>query len=248
MYKILIAEDEPLIRRELSMLADWSALGLDLVGQAENGLHALTMAHTLKPDILLTDVRMPGMDGLTLIEKLQQQYHMQYIIVSGYSDFEYALHALRLGVIDYLLKPIDPLMLEDALKRLVSLMESTHVSALQTNEPRIEIGGYIQQALAYIDEHYAEELNVGVLAKHLHISEGYVSKIFIRGTGMRFSEYVNHHRVLKAIELLQSEKWMIYEVAEMVGYKEYRYFSTVFKNYTHLTPAQFKERLYPPGS
>ncbi|HBF38748.1 MAG TPA: hypothetical protein DDW50_15695 [Firmicutes bacterium] len=107
MFKVLIVEDETILRKGLIGKIDWKQYQLELAGEATDGKEALIKVAELNPDIVLTDIRMPEMDGLQFIAKAQpQQPQIRFIIISGYNDFDYARQALRLGVIDYLLKPI----------------------------------------------------------------------------------------------------------------------------------------------
>lgn len=110
MYKVLLADDEPIALAGISMLADWSELGFEICGMCSNGEEALAAAESWQPDLIITDIRMPGLDGLELIERIRQKqapgYDPIFIIMSGYSDFQYARTALQFGVKHYLLKPV----------------------------------------------------------------------------------------------------------------------------------------------
>ena len=119
MLKVLIADDETLGCELIKMSIDWGALGLEVSGTAYNGLEALEMALKIKPDIVITDVRMAGLDGLSLIEGIRNaRLDCRFIIISGYPDFSYAQKALKLSVFEYILKPIDEVTLTEALIRL----------------------------------------------------------------------------------------------------------------------------------
>lgn len=107
MLKVIIADDEQRICRLVQVLADWESLGMEVVGTAENGFEALNLIKETHPDILITDIRMPGCDGLELIRQAKLTCaHLEVVIISGYAHFEYAQNAIRYGVGNYLLKPI----------------------------------------------------------------------------------------------------------------------------------------------
>lgn len=109
MYRLLIADDEELVRRGLTALIEREAPATTVVGVAVDGLEALEMARRCNPDVVLTDIRMPGLDGLDLIARLRELAPPpRCIILSGYNEFDYARRAVGLGVADYLLKPVDP--------------------------------------------------------------------------------------------------------------------------------------------
>ena len=123
MKKVFIVDDEFLVRLGVKTTVNWEANGLSIVGEASNGFEALKMIHELGPDILITDIKMPDMDGLQLIARLQEQEtgprKMQIIILSNYSDFNYARQAIRYGVSQYILKSeINEEKLTEALKNL----------------------------------------------------------------------------------------------------------------------------------
>lgn len=107
MYSVLIVDDEPMAREAVRLAADWEEYGFQIVGECENGEEALLMVERARPDLILTDIRMPDMDGLELAKKVLAQYKDTiFIILSGYDEFEYAKRALKLGIQYYILKPI----------------------------------------------------------------------------------------------------------------------------------------------
>ena len=125
MLKVIIADDEERVCRLIHMLIDWQALNMELAGTASNGLEALELVRTCHPDILITDIRMPGCHGLELIERAkQEQPQLEIVIISGYAHFEYAQSAIRHGVGDYLLKPIDKTELMQTMRKLADRCRS----------------------------------------------------------------------------------------------------------------------------
>ena len=107
MYKVFLIEDEIVIREALERMIPWNEYGFELVGKAKDGEIALPMIRKTKPDVLITDIKMPFMDGLTLSSIVKKEFpEIRIVIVSGYDDFEYARKAIAIGVDDYLLKPI----------------------------------------------------------------------------------------------------------------------------------------------
>jgi two-component system response regulator YesN len=121
MYRVLIADDESFIRVGLKCLLDWEGLGFSIVGEAEDGEEAYRKIKELQPDVVLLDIRMPGMTGLELVSKLraeQPEFSGRILILSGCSEFKYAQEAIRLGVTSYLTKPVDGNKLEEVLKTI----------------------------------------------------------------------------------------------------------------------------------
>ena len=132
MYKVVVVEDESMVRKGIILTIDWSALDCVVVGDAANGEEGVELVDRLKPDIVVSDVKMPRMDGVEMIEQLRKQgCKAKFIILTAYSDFKYAQSALRLGVSDYLLKPLKDGELEGAVRKILSVVE---VGATQAEE------------------------------------------------------------------------------------------------------------------
>ena len=124
LYRVLLVDDEEDIRVGISRKMDWAPLGFALVGEAENGRDALELAETLEPDLVLTDIKMPFMDGLSLSEIVKEEFpKIKIIIISGYDDFEYARQAIKAGVDQYLLKPVTRMTLRNVLLELKEKIE-----------------------------------------------------------------------------------------------------------------------------
>lgn len=137
MYRVLIADDEALIREGIKCLFDWEALGFTIAGEAANGEQACQAILTQQPDLVLMDIRMPGMSGLDVIHMVREQgFSGKIIILSGYSDFKYAQEAIRLGVQYYLTKPIDEDELEDILHSIRTELDKTRATIGTTNHYR----------------------------------------------------------------------------------------------------------------
>ncbi|WP_195985941.1 response regulator [Clostridium sp. D33t1_170424_F3] len=119
LYRVIVVDDEEEIREGIIRKIDWETLGFEVAGSAENGLDALEMAEHLHPDVVMTDIKMPFMDGLGLCKKISEQMpSVKLIIFSGFDDFEYAQKAIKLNVAEYMLKPVNAQELSETLKKL----------------------------------------------------------------------------------------------------------------------------------
>lgn len=258
MLKVVIVEDERLTRKGLVLTTPWEELGCKVVGEATNGMDGIEVIQSLKPHIVITDVRMPKMDGIEMIRNLKDKVTSQYVIISGHDDFKYAQQAISLGVKEYLLKPVEDEKLFDALNKLVKdinqnkdvlLDNSIDTNGLiEFNEYTYQgqIDGkkkYVVNAIKIIEKDYFKEVNIKEVADNLFITESYLSRLFKKETGYTFVDYLTRFRIKKAIQLLQDDSIKIYQVAELVGFKDSRYFSSIFKKYINLTPTELKEKL-----
>ncbi|MFC3772874.1 response regulator [Paenibacillus sp. GCM10012303] len=124
MFKVLLIDDEKAIIEGLSAIISWSRLNCEVIGSAYNGQVGVEQAALLQPDIIVTDIRMPYVDGLQMIEAIQRtQPHVQFIILSGYSDFKYAQKGIELGIKQYVLKPVEEKELEASLAAIVQKLD-----------------------------------------------------------------------------------------------------------------------------
>lgn len=405
MYKMIVIDDEYLVRLGIRETIDWKVHQIEIVGEADNGLEGLRLIETLKPDIVLTDIKMPVMDGIELIKRIKD-YDCIPVILSGYKDFDYAKETLENGAYSYLLKPIDndelvavvtqalrklldqrkknrylqhldyqlPHLGKRLLKQLVEgafneLEEVLHslrlyeiplpeegrliyaeaydVDRLYKEEDvkealatfysllsgRLEKEGIdhfgfsdeselvllvkgitdrelaerieacliryeqdhrvvlsigisdpyvclshlpkhyeqavqasrsklfptlntvsvynshikkykpqVIQAMKYIADHYHENLTVKAVADALYISDSYLMHLFRENVGKTFNEVLTEYRMLMAKKLLLTHQYKVYEIAEMVGYSDVKYFSQVFRKYEGMSPSEFAER------
>lgn len=384
-YKVLLVDDEPLIVKNLKQTIPWDQLRCQLIGEARNGKRALEVCEQQMPDLVITDIRMPKVDGMELIENLRNMSEGRYfptvIILSGYDDFTYAQQAIRLGAFDFLLKPIDydelqqvimkaqrqidsshalkdahiknvlyegllneqamdfqkfmsmdkyyylllvaesrakgggqafetleqsarSLLIEqeelyllrlnpeqsvfvfmhpsqDVVTRLrITLLESVqhwaemeqltfglsevvrwqelHKAYLQAetfaslevktrdyfrNSDSLEKATFLARKVkVFIDEHFDEELCLEGVAEHFEVSVSYLSPLFKKYTGMTFLKYLTSQRVKKAKLLLEQTPLKAGEIAEMIGYQDARYFSQVFKQWTGMTPSDYRKQ------
>ncbi|NQX44652.1 response regulator [Paenibacillus tritici] len=386
-YKVLIVDDEPLILKSLQTSIHWSGMDCEVIGTAEDGEEALELMQSELPDILLTDISMPGMNGIELLEQISRwPERPEVIILSGYSDFEYARKGLQYRVFDYILKPIDPLELEkcihsmiawfqekeqvrhstmkqqlydammgsgfdsskfhstamyraaviladdssglhlvqgegmatpEGLRRFVyatskryavvvfyiesekagfaewtaaelqylgsllgddkliaagsvvsglaELAESYEeavgildllqtLNSAETSQHRVWTMQEVDQslssrktpakqigaALAYMNEHYREDLAIDQVAKHVAMSTSHLSALLKQMTGSTFLEHMTEMRIHQACMLLSGTNMKTYEIANQVGYTDQRYFSQVFKRKMNMTPSEYR--------
>lgn len=402
MKKMIVVDDEIIVRRGIRETIDWQSMGIEIVAEAENGLSAIDYIEHHPVDVVLTDIKMPLMDGVELVKRIRLfSQTIAIIVLSGYKDFEFAKGALENGAFEYLLKPIDnqqlvssvlrglekseevaqekrkasvfdlegtsirnrfledlfftdiftidqisekskllniPLpscgkavqisidmasyftseieveqlmdyletslfklfdegritvyqdssmlafLLKDAeeadstllheyLKKYdevhhdpISIAISSSFSELQEihlrfeetkvlleqklflslssisegNKPDRKIKPIVKETMDYISKHYGENITVKSVSDALFVSESYLLHLFKDTTNRTFNDCLTTYRVMMAKKLLFDDKYKIYEIADMVGYSDVKYFSQVFRKKTHMTPSQYR--------
>ena len=246
MLKVLVVEDEEMIRKGIVLAVDWAAMDCVVVGEAANGLEALDAVERLDPSLIITDLKMPQMDGIEMLRQLRERGNNAYVIIlTAYDSFTYARSALRLGAVDFLLKPFH----DGDLERAVAALRSRIGSAAGPREAESPLPGlkkgdkskYVLEAMDYIGEHYNDpSISIAAIAQHLGLSEGHLSHTFKRETDYTLLNYLTRYRIHKAMELLRDCRVKVYEVAEQVGYRDITHFSATFKKLTGITPSEYQ--------
>lgn len=240
--KIMIVDDEPKIRRGMKTLLEEQD-GFEVIGIYDNAMSSLSDMVEKQPNVLITDIKMPEYSGLDLIEKIREKDKNLYIIIlSGYGSFKYAQRAIRSGVYRYLTKPTNPRELISVLREIELKIEGVNRTVSKSEEKEsVEVGNLlIRKALDYIELHYAEKIGLKTLSDALYISPNYFSDLFRRHMKVKFSDFLIEYRLKKACILLKKPEYKVSEIAEMVGFRDSTYFSTVFKKTYNLTPLEYK--------
>lgn len=246
MLKVLIVDDEPLVRRGIVLGVDWSARGCVVVGEAANGEEGLAAVERYKPNLIITDVRMPRMDGIEMMNRLRSAGCRAHVIVlTAHSDFSYARSALQFGADDYLLKPFRDQELMAAIDKVRQKEQELTSLTPQDTLPltKGDKSKYVLQALEYIAGHYADQdISITTIAAHLGVSEGHLSHVFKKETSYTVISYLTQYRMHTAMKLLQDCRYKVYEVAELVGYRDVAYFGSTFKKLVGVSPSEYQDR------
>ena len=242
MYNVLIADDETWVIFGLKRMIEKSGLPFRVIGETNDGVTTLEEVEKKKPDVLFSDIRMPGYTGLELLEHIQEKkLDVKVVFVSGYAEFTYAQKALSLGAVDYLLKPIKLDMMTTVLKKLeVKLAGKVQEEVIEQKEEKVPV---IEQIITEIQEHYTENITLTELAKKYGISVGYLSSLIKENVGLSYSDYVTARRIQKAKELLEDERLSMEQIAEQTGFRDHFYFIKVFKKHTGITPGKYRKHM-----
>ncbi|MDM5276380.1 response regulator [Paenibacillus silvae] len=247
-YRTIIVEDEALIRRNVSRKFRELNTRFEVIGEARNGQEALQLIEQKVPDLVITDIQMPVMNGLELAKYLYFAYpHVKIVILSGYHEFEYARQAIHYKVEDYLLKPLA----EEQLRILLDTMELklgsaadslSHVSAVLDDQVKTE--DIAEAVKLYLKQNYMHEITLQDMAAQMHFSVDYLGKCFKKVTGETPLKYLTGLRINEAKRLLAAYEHMdIKTIGGAVGYADSHYFSRIFKNKTGLYPSEYRQQL-----
>ena len=247
-YRLLIADDEYWVRRKLTKLLDWESLGIECLEPAKDGQETLDRVRAEKPDILVTDINMPFLNGVELLERVSRECpETVSFVVSGYDDFAYVKGSFLGGCINYLLKPVSREELQKAVEKAIAILEGRPElprPAQESRDPETDTTRKIvHQAAHYIDKHYYEDLNLTVLAEKFNVESSYFSRMFRQEMGENLIFYLTRRRIEKAQSLMAGSEVNLTEIAYQVGYNDYSYFNRVFKKHTGMSPREYRNSL-----
>lgn len=239
--RILLVDDERGIAEGLSILLSAMGQPWEIVGIAEDGEQGIAMVNRLHPDIVITDVRMPVLDGLEMIRALKEAgSRCRFIILSGYADFSYAQQAMKLGVRAYVTKPVDEDELAASIAELwrearAGPVRPSPEKPPQKREPFDDIRDYVAS-------HFEREITLQELSTRFFLNPYYIGQLFRKKTGMTYQNFVTQLRVDRAKQYLRETNLMVYEISERVGYSDTVYFSRIFERLTGLRPTDYRKR------
>lgn len=246
MKSILLVDDERWVRIALKKTIEKTRLPFQVVHEAANGQEAMQWLNEHHADLVMTDIRMPMMDGISMMRELLESRGKLpgIIVVSGYDDFLYAQHAMRLGAFDYLLKSVE---VEDMQLCLERWLQTEHRIAERgnSNENIPELAweelSPVEQVMKVVELAMPGDISLKDAASKVHLNPNYLSQLFKQKTGSNFIDYVTGVRMREAEKLLSSTHLRIYEVAEQLGFCDISYFSNLFKKHSGLSPSEYRK-------
>lgn len=260
MLRLIIAEDEDIIRMGLVQTVDWQSMGVEIAGAAADGSEALRLVQELQPEVLLTDIRMPRLSGLELAEKvLELGLPTRVVFLTSYAEFAYAREALRLQAVDYLLKPIEEKELQRVMAKIANELSEQPPNANPQQDAAAKdmaqdltdwlallhepgLNPHVRKALERIAADYGKHLSIEAVAEELSVSTSYLSRKLKEATGHTFGSLLARYRLQEALKLLAKGEYRVYEVAEQTGFGEYKSFCQTFKKYLHESPKRYMQQ------
>ena len=240
-FRVVVADDEKLIAHNIAKIITDADVSFEICAICYDGESAFAAVELHHPHILFTDIKMPLLDGLSLIERIHaSDPALRCVLISGYGEFEYAKTAIKCDAFDYLLKPLNKVELYKTLRRAKDELfaEQSLLNTERQGSPEQIVASVVQ----YLHTNYSGEINFAHIAKDYGFSASYLTKIFREHTGKPPIRYLNEYRVQVAKSLLRDTNLTVKEIADKTGFLDQFYFSKCFKSYCDVTPSQYREQ------
>lgn len=253
MIKVLIVDDEKLVRKGFISIMPWEQFGMTVAGEAANGERALEFMRSNPVDLLVVDITMPVLSGLELMKIVSSEFpHVKMVVLTCHQDFSYIQEAMRLGAIDYIVKTqLEMETAEEILKRIAGRIGANKLSKPSGKEydqpaanPKYseQINECIMKAIEYVRLNICSEFTQDAVAREVNMSRGYFSQSFKEIVGVSFGEFVKAQKLHKARELLETTTRPVYWIAQQLGFSDEKYFSRVFKEATGYLPTEYRNQ------
>lgn len=247
--KIILVDDEKGIIDGLKIIIKRYIPECEVIGEAFNGIEGVKLILGHQPDIVITDIRMPQVDGLEMIKQLKDKdCRAKIILLSGYADFEYARKGMYLGVRYYLNKPVEEEELRDCVYELMDVIRAERnaleddLGASVSPSELIEKMDVIEKVKVYLSDHYNESIGLEELSARFFINPFYLSQLFKQKTGDTYLNFLTQIRIDKGKGLLEKTDLKVYEICQMVGYSDTQYFSRLFEKLTGFKPSEYRKQ------
>lgn len=259
--KIIIVDDEYLIRNLIRNCIDWDELEVEIIGEASNAHECLMLIEKDRPDIILTDINMPLTNGLDMTQHILEKYPgIKVIVITGYDKFEYAKRSVKLGISDFILKPIDDDELKEAILKLKDKIQKEKAEINEVKNIKEAIGDLteimeleeenndkyisINQIKKYIIKNISNpDLSLKSVAQHFYLNSSYLSRFFKEKTNENFGEYIIKTKMEIALKMLENPNIKAYEISKKIGFEDPNYFSNWFKKYKGQSIKEYKRTM-----
>ena len=262
MIRVLIVEDESPIARELNSLILSIDSSFEIVKHALNGKDAMSYLKTKTIDVVFTDINMPVVDGLALLSHIKEHYpHVLCVILTGFSEFSYAKKAVSLGVMEYLLKPIDVCELTsllDKLKAQINASNGYNKAAYPLSSEMMSMKNHVSSKMErellllkierYLKDNFNKPISTKQLSEMFGFVPSYLSKLYRDHYGLSPKDFVTQLRIERAKKLIcEYDQYFVRDVAALVGYDDPLHFSKLFRKATGYSPSEYRRAMRSDG-
>ena len=240
MYTVYLVDDEKLMVESVVSSVNWTDNGFEVVGYNTDPSYAKGEILSLKPDLIISDLKMPRLDGIELIKALKEAgADFEVIMLSAFAEFEASRHFFLLGGMDYLLKPLD---LSEA--TIVLEQVARKIAAKTSGEkPRTELISTgvrsFDELVSYVAENFAKKISLESLSRQFGLSPTYICSLFSKHYSCTMTIFLTNIRMREAVKMLTETKYPLKEVAMLSGYTDYYYFCRVFKLFYGIAPTLY---------
>lgn len=237
MWKVFLIDDEEIILNQIEQTIPWMDNGFEVIGKDTNPDKAISRVLELKPDVIISDLKMPQLDGHTFMRTVREAgLDTEFVMLSAYGTFEDARTFFQQEGFDYLLKPLQiqevQLVLEKLAKKLTQKKPFEDVAELGINPAFSEL-------IEYVSNHFTEKFTLDQLARQFGLSAGYICNLFAKNYNTTLTCFITKVRMEHAVELMKDRNCSLKAVAVECGYKDYFYFNKVFKGYYGVAPSRY---------
>lgn len=241
MYSVLILDDNIPTAAMVKKAIPWEEIGCRVVGVIHDGITGMTAIEREKPDLIISDIEMPGLSGLEMIEKtVHSTPNSRVIFISAYEKFTYAHHAIKLGAVDFVIKPFTRMELRDAIDKALAELKKTHPSE---SEEEKAYSPLMKDVIKYMRTTAYSQITLEMVAENFHMSPSSLGRLIKKETNLRYVELLTSMRMDQAKKLLAIPNLSISDVAQKVGYGDYLTFYKVFVRNEHQSPSDYRKAL-----
>ncbi len=247
MYKAYLVDDDSLILEELLNTVPWQDNGFLIAGHNTDPVKAIDEIVKAAPDVVFLDMKMPEMDGNTLVAHLREKgVDTEFVMISAYNEFEQVRKFFRQEGFDYILKPVSNDAIQALLEQLVDKLSEKkpykESEAFMDDDPQQKSNPGFNSMIDYINEHFKEKITLDSLSSMFFFSRSYICRLFQEKYGKTLNGYLSDLRMKRAEKLLKEKKLLIKEVAYECGYSDYYNFFKVFKKYYGISPQEMRDQ------
>jgi two-component system response regulator YesN len=245
MYRALIVDDEFWMLEGMKKVIKRDCPNYVVTAVAKDGKQAIACMEKEKIDIVITDILMPNMDGLQLLQEIRRRgWKIPVLIISAHSEFEYAKQAVHYGAFDYILKPLNRTLIQSALERAQSVI-SPSVRIGEDLLNIVPVGHtqgkeLIEMIRQSVQGSFMKNWSISDFSEQMGYNASYLSRLFKQETGKGFVHYLTELRMEAALRMIKDSQLSLMEIAKQIGYKDYKHFRKMFKQYTGTGPKEYQ--------
>ncbi|MDL2237650.1 helix-turn-helix domain-containing protein [Christensenellaceae bacterium OttesenSCG-928-K19] len=243
MFQVYLVDDDPIILDDVSAKPVWQECGFEIAGKSTSSREALKEILERRPDLVMCDLKMPGLDGIDLMTQVKNAgLDCEFLMLSAYASFQDSRDFFKQDGFDYLLKPVDEMELQIALERLARLLFHKNKPGTSDDTELSESAEVIDSIMAYIRRNFAKKLTLSHLGQTFHFNPNYICNLFAKQYGQTFTTILTSLRMNEAARLISSTSKPLKEIAAECGYANYFYFCRVFKEFFGCAPSEYGAR------